>query len=457
MAPSFVVHARRGAVALACIAVLGAAAAPVASADESPSPKGSPSTPASGSAQLPKGLYGAKDPKFDGVWRQSLAFLAQHATDITPATDAIDWLAGQQCDDGGFATYRADPKAPCEAKKGEFSDATGVAVQALAAVGGRGTVVAKGLDWLTRHQNADGGWGMNPGSPSDPNSTAVAIGAFAAADKDPAKVASAKGGKNPYDALLGFQLGCDAKESERGAFGYLPDKNGKLSPNALATADSTIAARGKGFLIDPAEQSDSAAVQPLPCKDGTKKPNPQGTAGHKTGDPKTAADAATAYLTAALSAQGQHLMAALPGAKPQPDFGSTADAVIALAAGDQRKAAQAPLGWLQASKNGALTWAKGDPGALAKLVLATRAAGADPRAFGGTDLVKQLNATGPAPAADSSNDDAKDNNNQDDKGDKGDKGDDDGGGMAVWWIVGVGLVGGIGIGFLLSGRKKQQL
>jgi hypothetical protein len=33
---------------------------------------------------------------------------------------------------------------------------------------------------------------------------------------------------------------------------------------------------------------------------------------------------------------------------------------------------------------------------------------------------------------------------------------DSGSNSGVWWFVGVCLVAGIGVGFLLSGRKKRQ-
>ncbi|MDT3400839.1 hypothetical protein RKE29_30290, partial [Streptomyces sp. B1866] len=107
-----------------------------------------------------------------------------------------------------------------------------------------------------------------------------------------------------------------------------------------------------------------------------------------------AASAAAAYLTAALDRGGHHLLSALPGAEPGPDFGGTADAVAALAADGHRLAAAEGLRWLQRPGSGALTWAKDDPGALAKLILAAHAAGADPRDFAGTDLVRALDATG---------------------------------------------------------------
>ncbi len=87
---------RRSAAALATTAVLLGAAAPVAVAAPSPSPSG----------ELPAGLYGTTDPTYDGVWRQSLAFLAQKIEYVTPSTSAMDWLVGQQCDSGAFTSYR---------------------------------------------------------------------------------------------------------------------------------------------------------------------------------------------------------------------------------------------------------------------------------------------------------------------------------------------------------------
>jgi hypothetical protein len=140
-------------------------------------------------------------------------------------------------------------------------------------------------------------------------------------------------------------------------------------------------------------------------------------------------------------AKDGHLTSALAGAKDQPDYGNTADAVVALAVTGGPKAAQKPLTWLE--QNSA-TWAEQNgPAAYAQLILAAHATGTDPRDFGGTDLVKQLNATGPAPQT------------TEQAAAPAEKSDDDSS-SDVWWIVGVGLVAGIGIGFLLSGRKKRQ-
>ncbi|GHG73424.1 prenyltransferase/squalene oxidase repeat-containing protein [Streptomyces griseocarneus] len=414
MAPSLAVHARRAAATLAAAAVLGAAAAPAAFADGSPSPAA-------------PGLYGTGDPKFDGVFRQSLALLAQDATGVSPAPRAVDWLAGQQCADGGFAAFRADTGKACDAKAGEFTDATAAAVQALAAVGGRAEAVKKGLDWLKAHQNEDGGWGMTPGSPSDANSTSTAVGAFAAAGQDPAK-ATAKGGKSPYDALLSLQAGCDKKEDERGGF----------APNDLATAAAALGVLGKGYLVEAAEKGKDKPVKPLECGDDESA---------KPKDAPASAEAAAAHLAKKLEANGGFLKSSMTPAQG-PDTGTTADAALALAAGGHLEAADKPMKWLQADRSGTAEWAKGNPGRLAKIILTVHAVGGDPRAFGGTDYVKALNETGPKPEASASPD-------KDEK--KDEKKKDGGSGFGVWWYVAVFFVASVGVGFLLSNRKKNQL
>ncbi|MFF3543340.1 prenyltransferase/squalene oxidase repeat-containing protein [Streptomyces platensis] len=415
--------ARRAATALAAAAVLGAAAAPAAYADDA-APSASPK-------KLPGGLYGTKDPQYDGVWRQSLALLAQDTVGVRPAASGVRWLVGQQCADGAFTAFRAEPGKPCDAKTMLDTNQTAAAVQALAALGGHGDAVQKAVGWLKSVQNDDGGWSSMPGSPSDANSTSVVIGALAAAGGKPQSVTSKKGGKTPYDGLLTFQLGCDAKEGERGAFTF---QLKGAAPNADATAAAATGALGKGFVVAPADQRADTAVKPLNCKDGGDK---------KKDDPALAAAGGDAYLVAQLDKNGQHLLSAMPGAEKQPDVGNTADAVVALAAGGHGAAAAKPLKWLE--KN-ATDWAKQNgPAAYAQLVLAAHATGTDPRSFGGTDLVAALNATGPAPAAAA----------QKDAGDA--DGATDGGGIGVWWVIGIGLAIGAGIGFLLSSRKKNQL
>ncbi|RPE44343.1 prenyltransferase/squalene oxidase-like repeat protein [Streptomyces sp. Ag109_O5-1] len=398
---------RRSAAVLAATAVIGAAMPTMtALAADDPSP--------SASAALPSGLYGSTDPKYDGVWRQSLALLAQHTAGVTPAAKAVDWLAGQQCANGAFAAFRAEPTAACDAKVTVDTNSTAAAVQALKAVGGHDSAVGKAVTWLKSQQNKDGGWGYAPGSPSDTNSTGVVIGALAAA--------GASADRTPYDLLAKWSIPCDQDGGGGGGLAYQPDKTGKLTANADATAAGVLGALGKGF----AATAGKAPVEGYICADSDKA---------RTRD-EVARNGAE-YLADAVHEKG-YLVSALPGAKPQPDYGNTADAVVAMAAQGWTKPAKKSYAWLTANS---AQWAKqSGPAAYAELIFAAHAMGADPRDFGGTDLVTALNATGPAPrAAAAEHTGAKKSS-----------------GTSVWWIVGTGLVAGIGIGFLFSGRRKQR-
>ncbi|GAA2930536.1 prenyltransferase/squalene oxidase repeat-containing protein [Kitasatospora cinereorecta] len=412
---------RRRAAALAITAVLCAGAAPAAVAAPSPSP--------SASAELPPGLYGTKDPTYDGVWRQSVAFLAQKIELVTPATQSVDWLVGQQCADGSFTSYR-DASAPCDDKTVADTNATAAAVQAMVELAVHREVVDKGVAWLKSVQNEDGGWGYNPGSPSDANSTAVVIGALARAGV-PLAAVTREGGGTPYTALQSFALPCGGKDG--GAFAYQPDKDGTLTANADATAAAVLGAMGKGMAAGT-----SNAVKAPSCAEGTDL------------TPEQSAQNGAYHLAGALAGSGHLELPPMPGAEdtePQPDFGNTADAVVALAASGHKDKAAGAVAYLE--KN-AQDWAEeGGPAAIAQLVLAAHATGTDARDFGGVDLVRQLNATGPAPAATAvpsptaTAREPKDTSSDD-------------GGLGVWWLIGIGLAFGAGIGFLLSGRRKNQ-
>ncbi|MCJ1677549.1 terpene cyclase/mutase family protein [Streptomyces sp. APSN-46.1] len=410
-------NVRRSAAALAASAVLCAVAAPAALAAPSPSP----------APVIPSGLYGKNDPTYDGVWRQSFALLAQRTVGVRPAKEAVDWLVGQQCADGGFASFRADAAKACDATTMLDTNATAMAVQALKALGGQDAAVKKSADWLKSVQNEDGGWSYNPGSPSEGSSTSLVISALAVAGEKPADVKS-KAGTSAYEGLLKFQLGCSAEPAgDRGAFGYQA-ADGKLPANADATAAAALAALGKGAVVSPSATDTPAAA--LVCPAGA-------------GDVTAAAQGAVGYLAEALK-KNSHLTAVTPGAdQPTPDTGNTADAVIALAAAGHKQSAASALEWLKANS---AEWSKGNPAALGTLILTAHATGADPKSFGGTDLVAALNATGPAPQASPSPKATG----------EGIVMRDDGSGQGIWWIIGAGAAAGIGIGILLSGRRKKN-
>ncbi|MFJ5259446.1 prenyltransferase/squalene oxidase repeat-containing protein [Streptomyces sp. NPDC088387] len=407
-------NVRRSAAVLAAAFGIGAVAAPLAQAAD-PSPSASPSV------VLPSGLYGKGDPTYDGVWRQSLALLAQHTVGERPAGKATDWLSRQQCGNGGFAAFRADPGKACDAKTLVDSNSTAAAVQALAALGGHEAATAKAAGWLKSVQNKDGGWGYTPGGPSDANSTAVVIGALAAAGDKPADVR--KDGKSPYDALLALAIACD--EDGGGAFAYQPDKKGALTANADATAAGVLGALGKGLDATAGTQADAKCAAP--------------------DTPAQAAANGAAYLIRTLAKDG-HLTSSLPGAEDQPDYGNTADAVVALAAQGGTAGVRKPLAWLE--QNSA-AWAKeSGPAAYAQLILAAHAAGADPEKFGDQNLVAQLNATGPAPET------GRQATASARQTDEANEQDDDDSPFGTWWYVGVFAVFGVGIGFLFSNRAK---
>ncbi|SEM13945.1 prenyltransferase/squalene oxidase repeat-containing protein [Streptacidiphilus jiangxiensis] len=349
---------------LTATALLGAAAPSFADASASAS-----------AAPLPTALYGKGDPTYDGVWRQSLSLIALHAQGVTPAADATDWLAKQQCSDGGWSSYNADASKPCVPAT-EDTNATSVAIQALVALGGHDDAVAKAVAWYKNVQNKDGGWSYNPGTASDANSTSLVVSALAAAKVDPASVA--KDGKSAVQGLAAFQLGCSTPAAQQGAYAYQPDKSGKLAANGLASAQGAIGAE-QAFL--PVVASAASAASSASCGD-------------------SAASAAN-YLAAQLKGGQEHLTQQLAGAAPSPDYAATAWAVLALAHQGRVSDAQGAMAWL---KQNAQAWTQGDhgqpqPSALALLVLAAQATGTDATQFGTTNLVAQLESTGPAPAA----------------------------------------------------------
>ncbi|WP_395296383.1 prenyltransferase/squalene oxidase repeat-containing protein [Kitasatospora hibisci] len=424
--------ARLGAAALTAALLTGTAAAPALA--DSPSPSAAPAAP--------EGLYGKGDPTYDGVWRQSLALTALAGAKVTPADSAVSWLTGQQCADGGWPSFRADTTAACDAKT-EDSNATAVAVQALIALGGHQDAVDKGVQWLKANQNADGSWAYNPGSPGDADSTGLAVNALFAAKADPAGVA--KAGKNAFDGLALFQLGCAAPADQRGAFAYQPKPDGALEANTLATGQASLAAAGGKLPVTNTNRTD-AAPKALPCADGSAATPASGSA--PAGAPVAHADSAEAvgaYLTAQLAAGGQHLMLTTPGAAPTPDYTATAWAALGLIQGGHPQQAAGAVDWL--AQEG-VTWTKGgtDAAATATLLMVAQAAQRDPASFGG-DLVAQLTALGPAPkAVSAASTAAASSAPAEEKKD---------GGIGQWWLIGVGLLIGIGGGLVLSLQRKR--
>lgn len=412
-----------GGAAVLCVA--GLALAPAATADEE---------------DTPDSLYGTADPTHDGVWRHSLALLALEVTSVRTAPEAVDWLAAQQCADGAFPAYRADPDAACPEGAAD-TNATALAVQALTAAGGHEEETRHAVDWLRSVQNDDGGWPYLPGDDTDANSTALVAGALTIADTDGDAggangAGDAAGTADALAALGALQLDCAAAEPQRGAFAWQPDADsGVLYPDDAATADAVLAAYGSGLIVPPAGGAD-VPVRPQDCD--AAEDSPEDTAGDS--DDAASAAAGAAYLAGTLDARGGYLTSPLADTEDQPDYGATARAVLALAAGEHVTALEDPLQWLRDHHT---DWEglHDSPAALATLILAAHAGGDEPTDFGGTDLVAALTDLGPAPQEQGTG-----------------AADDDSDGGAAWalWVLGACVLAGAGVGLLASLHRRHR-
>jgi hypothetical protein len=106
------------------------------------------------------------------VW--GMLALRQAGRPVSAAT--VGYLRAAQTGSGGFGWATRIPPD---------NDDTAAAVEALAAAGVRGTVVARALAYLRRRETKDGGFELRPRSGSNVQSTAWSIQAFLAAGAKP--------------------------------------------------------------------------------------------------------------------------------------------------------------------------------------------------------------------------------------------------------------------------------
>jgi energy-coupling factor transport system substrate-specific component len=107
---------------------------------------------------------------------------------------AAGWTAAQQDRDGGFGFTRGGGASDV--------DDTAAVLQALASAGTRrGPRVTRALAYMTALQNPDGGFPQERGGPSDSQSTAWAVQAYAALDRDPETVRR-RGSRSPIAYIL---------------------------------------------------------------------------------------------------------------------------------------------------------------------------------------------------------------------------------------------------------------
>lgn len=158
-----------------------------------------------------QGEDGAFDPY---AVNQAYAILALARTDGGVPDGAVEWLAGQRCDDGSIGNDFDEDGAPdCPGDP----DTTALAAQAFAAAGAEAELQTT-VDWLLAAQAEDGSFsnfGANPNSTGLAAQALRAVGETAAADDAAAWVATqalacgeenAGGIASPYDGLQSLEF-----------------------------------------------------------------------------------------------------------------------------------------------------------------------------------------------------------------------------------------------------------
>lgn len=305
------------------------------------------------------GLYGATDPTYDGVFRQSLALIALDDAGAPIPKSAIDWLAGQQCLDGAFLSYRASIRTACPAPDaanftGPDSNSTAMAAMALAAVGRR-DAADRAAKALVSWQNADGGWGYIPGGASDVNSTGLALQALDRSTND--EVRAEKRGR----AYLTRTMGQCTKGTAALPFQAGGPANDYASAQALAGLGTALPIQQAPDTYTPTQQCTVSTA--------TKLSN---------------------FLAARLRQGKGVLPNSMDPAKP--DYNATVWAVLGLeGAGRPAKDIASAVSALKANgKSWATDGGTVQAGRAAALALTAETTGADPRSFGGTNYVSML-------------------------------------------------------------------
>lgn len=314
--------------------------------------------PAHAAPSATTGLYGTADPTYNGVTRQSLAIMGLLSNGITPPAAAITWLTRQQCADGSFQAFRPDLAVPCAAPdpvtfSGPDTNQTAVAAAALA-LAGRQESARRAVVWLNAVQSADGGWPYYPGGESDANSTSLAIVALRNVQPQDrsARVPNAV-------AYLGrIQIPCGQPNG-----GALPYQAGGVA-SQLASSEAMAGIVGTFPVV----------------QDTTLTRNPRCTG--------SVEKRLASHLATEITRSGTLTSDFGTGA----DYGSTARSIIGLNALGVGKAAVARGSRALQSNARAYALPNGvaDPGALGLLMLAADATGANPRSYGGVNLVRTL-------------------------------------------------------------------
>ncbi|MGI9196559.1 MAG: hypothetical protein ACR2KE_03765 [Candidatus Nanopelagicales bacterium] len=332
-------------------ALAAALMAPVATSSASAAP-----------AAADRGLFGAADPTYDGVFRQSTAILGLAAAGVDVPPSALQWLLRQQCKDGSFAAYRSDPSAACPAPDpqgftGPDTNSTALAALALDSLKGRAAAraAAQARAWLRTQELPGGGWEWIAGLGPDSISTAMVLSALGPAG-------SALGQRGVR--WLGDQVLVDDSCAVRFQPGATADP--------LSTAWAFTASQGT-LPFDPVR--------------GPRKPAPSCSI-----DSRPLASTGQWLAQRLIATSGRIPDAFDPTAT---DWNSTALATLGMTQRNgSRQAMLLGTTSLKAHVDAYVVRPEGDsPTALGTLISVAHAAGDSPRTFGGTNLIARLLAT----------------------------------------------------------------
>lgn len=211
-------------------------------------PDPEPSTP-----QTP-GRFGTSDNDYDVTINQALAMLGLHRTTGTIPPESLEYLAAQQCEDGGVrGTLDAEP---CVSDP----DATAFAAQAFTAAGA-GDRAGRALDHLVGLQLADGSLTNASGEGANANTTGVAAQAFAAGGRTEAAGLAAT-------FLRSLQWGCEAADGYRGGIAFTTATMDQTESNlhsAIRATPQALLGLARGSLVTVDATDLAAGTVPMTC------------------------------------------------------------------------------------------------------------------------------------------------------------------------------------------------
>ena len=309
------------------------------------------------------GLFGQSDPTYDGVYRQAVAIIGLVAVGERVPPTAVQWLLRQQCRNGSLAAFRPDTSAPCPiadpaSYTGPDSNSTALAAMALGLLGtgtpkrdARALAATAARTWLSRTQLPGGGWSWIAGLAPDSVSTSMAITTLGRA------------GDARATRWLGRHMDVEAGCAMRFQAG--------MNPDPLSSAWTFLATQGSPT-YRPIRGARVAASCPM--------------------DANSLVGSGAAIAASLVAGNGQIPSAYDPEAT---DWNGTALGTLGMT---QRNgsltAMRLGLAALESNVDAYVVIAGDDnPGALGTLLMVAHAARANPRDFGGQDLVTRLLAT----------------------------------------------------------------